>query len=102
MSDQEKDWTVAERFGANVAWFRYEAGLSQEALGERVGIDRVGISELERGRKVPRLDTVLKLIAGLEISARDLLAWFWWDPARQEHYETPPSIADITGSRSGR
>lgn len=98
MSDQEeKDWTLAERFGANLAWFRHEAGLSQEALGERVGIDRVGISELERGRKIPRLDTVLKLMAGLEVSSRDLLAWFWWDPARHERYETPPSIAAITG-----
>jgi hypothetical protein len=21
----------------------------------------------------------------------------WWDPARDEHYETPPSIADTSG-----
>lgn len=98
MSDQEeKDWTLAERFGANLAWFRHEAGLSQEALGERVGIDRVRISDMERGRKVPRLDTVLKLTAGLGVEACDLLAWMWWDPARHEHYETPPSIADISG-----
>lgn len=98
MSDQEeKDWTLAERFGANIAWFRHEAGLSQEALGERVGIDRVGISELERGRKIPRLDTVLKMMAGLDVEACDLVAWMWWDPASHEHYETPPSIAASSG-----
>lgn len=97
MSDREKEWTVAERFGANVAWFRHDAGLSQEALGERVGTDRVRISNLERGRILPRLDTVLKLIAGLEASACDLLAWMWWDPACPYHYETPPEIAGITG-----
>jgi transcriptional regulator with XRE-family HTH domain len=28
MSDQEKEWTLAKRFGANVAWFRHGAGLS--------------------------------------------------------------------------
>lgn len=97
MSNQEKEWTLAERFGANVAWFRGEAGLSQEALGWRTGIDRVRISDLERGRQIPRLDTILKVTAGLEVSACQLLAWFWWDPPRHEHYETPPSIAAVTG-----
>jgi len=52
---------------------------------------------MERGRKIPRLDTVLKLIAGLQISACDLLAWMWWDPSSHHHYETPPSIAGISG-----
>ncbi|MGN6215415.1 MAG: helix-turn-helix domain-containing protein [Solirubrobacterales bacterium] len=84
----EKEWTLGERFGANVAWFRREAGLSQEALGERVGMDRVQISELERGR-LPRLDTILRLVAGLEVKNCDLVAWMWWDPGRHEHYESP-------------
>jgi transcriptional regulator with XRE-family HTH domain len=60
----EKKWTLGERFGANVVWFRSKAGLSQEALGERVGMNRVAIGELERGRRLPRLDTILKLAAG--------------------------------------
>lgn len=97
MSAQAKEWTVAERFGANMAWFRREAGLSQEGLGELVGMHRVGISELERGRRIPRLDTVLKLIEGLRIEACDLIAWLWWAPACHYHYETPPEIAAITG-----
>lgn len=84
-----KEWTLSERFGANVAWFRREAGLSQEALGERVGMDRVQISELERGRRLPRLDTVLRLVAGLGVKNCDLVAWMWWDPGRHEHYESP-------------
>lgn len=83
MSDREKERTLAERFGADVAWFRREARLSQEALGRRIGMDRVQISELERGRRLPRLDTILRLAAGLEVSGCDLLAWMWWDPVNR-------------------
>jgi transcriptional regulator with XRE-family HTH domain len=96
MSGQEKEWTVGERFGANLVWFRSQAGLSQQALADRVGMKRVTIGELERGR-VPRLDTILKLAAGLDISPGALIAWIRWDPASHEHFETPPAIADISG-----
>lgn len=85
----EEKWTLGERFGANVVWFRSKAGLSQEALGERVGMNRVAIGELERGRRLPRLDTILKLAAGLGVSACDLVAWMWWDPATHEHFDSP-------------
>ena len=97
MSDQEKEWTVGERFGANLVWFRGEAGLSQEALGQRVGMDRVCIRELESGNRLPRLDTILRLAGGLGVSPGELIAWVWWDPASHEHYETPAAIADISG-----
>lgn len=93
----EKDWTLSERFAANVVWLRRKAGLSQQELADRVGMKRPVLSALERGLRVPRLDTILKLVAGLEVRNCDLVAWMWWDPARHEHYETPPSIADISG-----
>ena len=35
-----KNWTVGQRFGANVAWFRIEAGLTQQELADRVGMKR--------------------------------------------------------------
>jgi transcriptional regulator with XRE-family HTH domain len=93
----EKEWTLGERFGANLVWLRHKAGLSQEALGERVGIDRVSIGVLERGRRLPRLDTILRLVAGLGVENCDLVAWMWWDPAGHHHYETPPSVAKASG-----
>ena len=37
MSNQEKTWTPAERFGANLAWFRREACLSQQSWGTGSG-----------------------------------------------------------------
>ncbi|HZE04128.1 MAG TPA: helix-turn-helix transcriptional regulator [Solirubrobacteraceae bacterium] len=58
---------------------------------------RTVLSVLEQGRRLPRLDTILMLVAGLEVGSCDLLAWMWWDPARRERYETPPEIADIGG-----
>lgn len=97
MTDQEKEWAVGERFGANLMWFRCLLGLSKEALAERVGMQRATIGELEKGSRVPRLDTILRLAAGLEVRACDLIAWIWWSPATQYHYETPPSIAEVTG-----
>jgi transcriptional regulator with XRE-family HTH domain len=93
----EKAWTLGERFGANVVWFRLQAGLSQQELAERVGMNRVALGELERGRRLPRLDTILKLVAGLEVKNCDLVAWMWWDPASHYHYESLPNVAKIRG-----
>jgi len=87
----EKDWTLGERFAANLVWFRRKAGLSQQELADRVGMKRTSLSPLERGLRVPRLDTILKLVAGLEVSNCDLVAWMWWDPPGHHHYEFPPS-----------
>ncbi|HWC47565.1 MAG TPA: helix-turn-helix transcriptional regulator [Solirubrobacterales bacterium] len=84
-----KEWTVAERFAANVVWFRHKAGLTQQELADRVGMNRTALSALERGLRVPRLDTILKLVAGLAIKNCDLVAWIWWDPARHEHFDVP-------------
>jgi transcriptional regulator with XRE-family HTH domain len=92
-----KEWTLGERFAANLVWLRHQAGLTQQELADRIGMNRVVLGELEQGRRLPRLDTILKLIAGLEVRNCDLVAWMWWDPARHEHYETPASIADISG-----
>jgi len=56
---------VAQRFGANLAFLRSEAGLSQEELGFLAGLHRTEISLLERGTRVPRIDTLVKLAGGL-------------------------------------
>jgi transcriptional regulator with XRE-family HTH domain len=93
----DKEWTLAERFSANLVWFRLKAGLTQQELADRVGMNRVVLGALEQGRRLPRLDTTLRLVAGLEAKNCDLVAWMWWDPPDHESYETPPEIADISG-----
>lgn len=58
---------VARRFGANLRRVRRQADLSQEQLGLHSGLHRTEVGLLERGARVPRLDTLLKLAAGLGV-----------------------------------
>lgn len=93
----QKESTLAERFAANVVWFRRKAGLTQQELADRVGMNRTVLSVLERGQRLPRLDTILKLAAGLEVGNCRLVESMWWEPGHHEHHETPPAIADVSG-----
>ena len=62
-------------FGEMLRRLRSAAGLSQEALAERAGLSRHGISDLERGaRLIPRLETVRLLANGLGLGDADRLA----------------------------
>ena len=56
-----------------VAAARKAAGLTQEALGEKLGISRQAVSKWESGQAVPDLDTVAKLCLALGFSADYLL-----------------------------
>lgn len=58
---------VARRFGANLRRARRRAGLSQEGLGYAAGLHRTEIGLLERGARVPRIDTLLKLAVALDV-----------------------------------
>lgn len=60
------------QFGALLRHHRQAAGLTQEELGERAGLSRRGINDLERGvRSHPRRDTVALLAAALGLSEGD-------------------------------
>jgi predicted ATPase/DNA-binding XRE family transcriptional regulator len=59
-------------FGDLLRRLRSAAGLSQEALAERAGLSRNGISDLERGaRQAPRLETVRMLADALALTDAD-------------------------------
>jgi transcriptional regulator with XRE-family HTH domain len=66
--------SVAEQFGRNLFMARRRAYLSQEQLSHRAALHRTEIGLLERGRRVPRLDTIVKLADGLEVPPGALLA----------------------------
>ncbi|MET0306030.1 MAG: helix-turn-helix transcriptional regulator [Solirubrobacterales bacterium] len=80
---------VARRFGENLLRCRKTAGLSQEQLGLRAGLHRTEIGLLERGARVPRVDTLMKLSAALDISPHDLLDGITWEPGdtQRGHFE---------------
>jgi len=86
--------TVALRFGANLQSNRRRIGLSQEALAAMVDVHRTEVSQLERGIRLARLDTILKLSAGIEASPCVLLAGLEWLPGR--YIEGRFSVEDET------
>lgn len=71
---------VPEIFGANVRHFRCAGGLSQEELSVRASLHRTEISQLERGLRIARIDTLVRLAAALEVAPEDLLKGLKWSP----------------------
>ena len=58
---------VARRFSENLRRLRKAADISQEELGLRCSLHRTEIGLLERGARVPRIDTLIKIAGGLDI-----------------------------------
>jgi transcriptional regulator with XRE-family HTH domain len=54
--------------------------LSQEELGARANLHRTAIGLLEKGARVPRVDTLIKLATALDIPPSDLLGGIVWRP----------------------
>jgi transcriptional regulator with XRE-family HTH domain len=52
---------------------RVSRDLSQEALGNAAGVGMKHVSEIERAKRDPRLTTMLKLAAALELRGDELL-----------------------------
>ncbi|WP_085529411.1 helix-turn-helix domain-containing protein [Kocuria massiliensis] len=62
-------------FGDRLRDLRREHGWeSQEAFAHHVGLDRTYISGLERGRRNPTLDVIVKLAHGLDVRPANLLS----------------------------
>jgi transcriptional regulator with XRE-family HTH domain len=73
---------LAETFGHNLWRRRRRADLSQQELADLSGLHRVEIGKIERGKRLPRIDTILKVSAGLDTSPCELMAGLRWSPAR--------------------
>ncbi len=58
-----------EQLASNLRRHRRKAGLSQERLAELCDLHRTEIGLLERGERSPRLDTLVVLARGLELSS---------------------------------
>jgi len=71
---------IAARFGDNLACLRKRADLSQDDVAVRASLHRTEISQLERGLRHARVDTIAKLAGALEIDAGELFAGIEWTP----------------------
>jgi CheY-like chemotaxis protein/DNA-binding XRE family transcriptional regulator len=65
--------TIEQSFGRAVRRLRNERGLSQEALALASRLDRVFISRIECGKKMPTLATIFQLAQGLNVSMERIL-----------------------------
>lgn len=72
--------SLASRFGRNLARCRRRAGFSQEELGVRASLHRTAVGQLERGERVARVDTLIKLAGALAIPPGELLEGLNWAP----------------------
>ena len=71
---------VAKQFGANVARCRKRVGLSQEEVAWRASLHPTEISQLERGLRHARIDTVAKLAGALEVDPGLFFDGINWTP----------------------
>jgi len=70
----------AARFAANLRRCRRRADLSQEDLADLASMHRTAIGFLEKGARMPRIDTLVKLAAALGIPAAELMDGIRWTP----------------------
>ena len=73
--------SIGKLFGANLARCREAADLSQEQVGLMADLHRTEISQLERGLRVARIDTLVKLAGALGVTPAELLDGIEWRPA---------------------
>lgn len=62
-----------QQFGEALRRARLAAGLTQEQVGERCDMDLTAVSRLERGRRNPRLDTIVRLARAVDVPPAKLL-----------------------------
>jgi non-specific serine/threonine protein kinase len=96
----EQHWMSAGRhnqpppFGEQLRYYRARAGLTQEALAERVELAAATISALERGvRRQPYLHTRQQLAAALGLSAAETAAFVASSPRIRVAAAPPPPSA---------
>jgi transcriptional regulator with XRE-family HTH domain len=59
--------------GQTLARFRRDANITQEKLAEIAGLERGYISLIERGLRMPTVDTVFRLCRGLRIRPFEMI-----------------------------
>lgn len=80
MTANRQAQAVRDTFSQNLRRFRAARKLSQEDLAHLTDMHRTEISALERGRREPRLQTLVKLSAALEAPLNEFFTGIEWRP----------------------
>ena len=67
--------------GTHIQQCRESAGLTQQALGDLVGISSTSVSKMEHGITVPTLDNLIRILNVLDISADEI----FYDVVKSSH-----------------
>jgi transcriptional regulator with XRE-family HTH domain len=73
---------LRRRFGENLILLRSRVDLSQVETAKRSGLHLTEVSLLERGLRLPRLDTIVKLAGAVEAEPCELLTGMVWHAGR--------------------
>jgi len=63
---------IKDIFGKNVRYYRFHKQLSQAALAEKANISITFLSNLERGKMFPKVETLSRLTESLGVEVHDL------------------------------
>ena len=87
---------VAMRFGRNLQGHRRAAQRSQEDVAFHSALHRTEIGLLERGQRVPGIDTLVRLAAALSVPPGKLLDGIVWKlPTTEDgRFDIEPEDAD--------
>lgn len=87
---------LSKHFALVLGRQRLRADLSQEELAFLNGMHKTAVGQLERGDRLPRLDSIVRLAGGLEIEPSELLDGMRYRPGgfKQGRYEVTdePSV----------
>lgn len=81
--------------GEKIKEYRTKAGLTQKALGEKCGIAEPTIRKYELGILNPKIGTVKKISAALNVSVPDIMGWAYFDEQYPDLANEVKQIEDI-------
>lgn len=80
MPTRERNDDLARHFGENLRRGRKLARMSQEELACRAALHRTEVSLIERGYRVPSIETLIRVAAAVEVPEGRLLDGIDWIP----------------------
>lgn len=69
---------LAIRFGKNVERCRNRVGLTQEKLAALSAVHRTEVAKVEKGERLPRIDTAVKVATALSVPLDELTTGINW------------------------
>ena len=70
--------------GNNIKYFRKESGMTQDELAEELNVTRQALSNWERGKTEPDIETLTKIAEILDVSVEELI----YGEEREEEHNT--------------